>query len=310
MPIIPDVVGITSNQRLRTLAAERVPGASLRFFRVVFAAVVAISALRLLILDWTSTLYSNPTIHFAYSGLGWVPVLPSTLMRIQVAAIAIAAVAVAFGFMYRYSIALVWFLFSWMEFTEATVYLNHYWFISVMSFLMIFLPLDSRGTVPRGTLWMVRFQVGVVYIFAGLAKINTDWLLQGLPMALWLPGRTDLPIVGPMLNHQSVAIALAWGGAIFDCAVVWFLLWRRTRLWAWLCVVAFHIATFILFPPIGVFPFLMVAASLVFFEPDWPIELAGRVTGWLAGRQVMPDAFARRLESAGASQDGQARRIG
>ncbi len=302
MPIIPDVVGITSNQRLRTLAAERVPGASLRFFRVVFAAVVAISALRLLILDWTSTLYSNPTIHFAYSGLGWVPVLPSTLMRIQVAAIAIAAVAVAFGFMYRYSIALVWFLFSWMEFTEATVYLNHYWFISVMSFLMIFLPLDSRGTVPRGTLWMVRFQVGVVYIFAGLAKINTDWLLQGLPMALWLPGRTDLPIVGPMLNHQSVAIALAWGGAIFDCAVVWFLLWRRTRLWAWLCVVAFHIATFILFPPIGVFPFLMVAASLVFFEPDWPIELAGRVTGWLAGRQVMPDAFARRLESAGQAR--------
>ena len=51
------------------------------------------------------------------------------------------------------------------------------------------------------------------------------------------------------------------------------LLWRRTRLAAWLALVVFHVCTWALFP-IGVFPWLMIGAATVFFEPDWPRRLA------------------------------------
>ena len=54
-----------------------------------------------------------------------------------------------------------------------------------------------------------------------------------------------------------------------------FLLWRRTRLAAWLTLVVFHLCTWALFP-IGVFPWLMVGAATVFFEPDWPRRILAR----------------------------------
>ena len=39
----------------------------------------------------------------------------------------------------------------------------------------------------------------MVYVFAGLAKLNADWLLDAQPLRIWLAARSDLPIVGPLL---------------------------------------------------------------------------------------------------------------
>ncbi len=263
---------------IRTASARPVSGKSLVAFRVVFGAVVAVSAIRLLLTDWAVSLYGGPTRHFAYAGLGWLPVPSAFLMRVMITAIAIAAVLVMLGYRYRISMVILWVLFTWMEFTEATVYLNHYWFISVMGALMIFLPMDSHDAVPVGSVWLVRFQVAVVYVFAGIAKLHGDWLLHGLPMSLWLGTRSDLPVVGGLLESVTTAVVLSWAGALFDCFVVVFLLWRRTRLVAWLTVFAFHVLTWLLFPIIGVFPFLMVGASLIFFDPDWPTRLPDWLT--------------------------------
>ena len=55
----------------------------------------------------------------------------------------------------------------------------------------------------------------------------------------------------------------------FDLLVVPALCWRRTRPYAWGAIVVFHVVTWRLFP-IGVFPWLMIAVSTVFFAPDWP----------------------------------------
>ena len=74
---------------------------------------------------------------------------------------------------------------------------------------------------------------------------------------------------GQFLEQRWTAYALSWAGAAFDCSVVALLLWRRTRVWAWVAVVAFHVATWVLFP-IGVFPWLMIGVTTIFFAPDWP----------------------------------------
>jgi hypothetical protein len=59
-------------------------------------------------------------------------------------------------------------------------------------------------------------------------------------------------------------------GALFDLTIVLWLLYRRTRLVAFVVVAMFHTITWILFPSIGLFPLLMTLSSLIFFEPDWP----------------------------------------
>jgi hypothetical protein len=118
----------------------------------------------------------------------------------------------------------------------------------------------------------------VVYIFAGLAKINTDWMIEAQPLRIWLAARSDLPVVGPLLAQLWVAYAFSWFGAAYDLTVVCFLLWRRTRLLAYSSVVVFHAMTAVLFP-IGMFPWVMIASTLIFFPPDWPRWLLARA-GW------------------------------
>ena len=54
---------------------------------------------------------------------------------------------------------------------------------------------------------------------------------------------------------------------------------ERTRRWAYLAVVVFHVLTRVLFP-IGMFPVIMTLSALVFFEPDWP----RRALAWISAR--------------------------
>ena len=88
-------------------------------------------------------------------------------------------------------------------------------------------------------------------------------------MATWLASRTDVAVVGPLLDEPWAGRAASWAGVLFDLTIVGWLLWRRTRLVAYLAVIVFHVLTWRLFP-IGVFPWVMIAGTLVFFPPDWP----------------------------------------
>ena len=129
---------------------------------------------------------------------------------------------------------------------------------------------------PSGWVWLLRFQVGVVYVFAGLAKLQADWLVRASRSALAAGPRR--PAGGrPAGGLEAVRPrASRWPArAVRLPIVVPLLLWRRTRLVAWLALVAFHVCTWVLFP-IGVFPWLMIGVATVFFEPDWPRRLLAR----------------------------------
>ena len=279
--------------RLVQAATEPVPAGSAAVFRIAFGLLGVAMVLRFVANGWISEVYVEPAHHFSYYGFGWVRAWPGWGMHAHFALLGLASLGVALGYRYRLSIAAFFLLFTYIELIDKTTYLNHYYFVSLMSLLMVFLPLhrswslDARrgpiaqrpSTIPRGVLWMLRAQIGLVYVFAGIAKLNPDWLLHADPLRIWLYNTTDTPLIGFFVRETWMAYAMSWAGAFFDLTIVGWLLWRKSRPFAYVILVAFHVATGVLFPSIGMFPWIMIGATLLFFDPDWPARLSRRTRG-------------------------------
>ena len=259
--------------------------AALAAFRIVFGLVLLASVLRFIANGWVSRFFVERTFYFKYWGFEWVRPWSETGMYAHVGALAVLAVLVTIGWFYRAAIVLFFLGFTYIELIDVTNYLNHYYLVSLLCLVCCFLPLNRAwsvdawrdpsiraATLPAWMTYAVRFQVGVVYFFAGLAKLGEDWLLRAQPLGHWLASRTDAPIVGPLLGERSVAYAMSWAGFLFDTTIVAWLLWSRSRPFAYAVVLVFHTATGMLFN-IGMFPFIMVTAALIFFSPSWPRRL-------------------------------------
>lgn len=258
-------------------------------FRIGFGVLMLASTVRFVARGWVSAFYLEPQFHFAYLGFGWVRPLPEVWMYAVVGLTALFSLFVAIGLFYRFSITAFFLLFTYVELIDKTYYLNHYYFVSLLSFLLIFLPLhrafsldvrlgltEGASRVPAWTLYVIRLQLALVYLFAGVAKLEPDWLFHAMPLQTWLRTSTDLPFIGPLFDTTWVAFAMSWAGLLFDLSIPFLLLWWRTRPFAYLAVIAFHVLTALLFP-IGMFPWIMLVATLIFFsERDYQ-----KVARWL-----------------------------
>lgn len=105
--------------------------------------------------------------------------------------------------------------------------------------------------------------------------MRKDWLLHGEPIGEWMRERVHLPFYGWFIGHDWAKYIFAWGGMLFDLFIVPAIAWRKTRPFAIVACVFFHITNATFFE-IGIFPPLMLVATTIFFEPDWPRRLAAR----------------------------------
>ena len=268
------IIAILSGLERRAL--DPVDGASTSAFRILFGIIGLTAVARFFAYGWIDALYLAPAHHFTYPGFDWVQPWPGWGMYAHFAALGLLSIGIAAGYRWRWCAALFAIGFTYVELLDQTTYLNHYYLVSLLALLPAVLPLDGRA-VPRWAIWTLRFQIGIVYGFAGLAKLNPDWLLQALPLRIWLYQHSDLPAAGPLLAATETAYAMSWAGALFDLAIVPALLWRHTRIIAYAALALFHLLTGLLFPQLGIFPALMTASALLFFTPDWPQRLRDRI---------------------------------
>lgn len=267
----------------------QVASAPLVVFRIIFGALMLFGTSRFLYKGWVQDLYITPDFHFGYLGFEWVTPLPGNWMYLPFVLMIIASLGILLGAFYRGSAILFFLAFTYVELLDKTNYLNHYYFVSLVSFLMIFVPanadcsIDARRnssiyqkTIPQWSIRILQFQLACVYFFAGVAKVQSDWLLDAQPLKTWLQAHRDLPYIGPWLAQESVAYLFSWFGCIYDLFIVLFLLLPKTRPWAYACVIFFHLTTWYLFP-IGVFPWVMIFSTLLFFPPDFHRNLLKRI---------------------------------
>ncbi len=261
---------MTAIDRLAARAAEPVDAASVVAWRVAFGLAMLLAVVRFFAYGWIDQQYIQPDVYFPYPGFEWISPWPAWGMYAHFAALGVLAILVAAGVWWRASIGLFFLGFTYVELLDQTNYLNHYYLVSLLCGLAFFMPI-GRGvrTIPRWCLWTLRVQVGLVYFFAGVAKLGADWLFEAQPLQIWLAANTDAPVVGQWLDATWIAYAASWAAAVFDLCLPFALLWRRTRVPAFAAAVVFHVATAHLFQ-LGLFPWLMLANATLLFEPCWP----------------------------------------
>jgi hypothetical protein len=267
-------------QRVCAALFEPVDISFLVFFRIIFGGILLWESYRFFTHGWIRRYYIEPVVNFSYYGFSWVKPWPEPGMYIHFFVLGLAAACVMVGFLYRFAAPVLFLTFTYSFLLDQTRYLNHFYLVCLISFLMCFLPAERAfsvdallrrrirsDVVPAWTLWLLRAQVGIPYFYGGIAKLNSDWIRGGEPMRSWLRPLTRVMGGSPIFTSDWVVYGFVIGGLLLDLLVVPLLLWRRTRPFALAAAIAFNLINAVIFD-IGIFPWLMLGSLLIFFPPD------------------------------------------
>ena len=253
-------------------------------FRLFFGLLMFFSIFRFWYNGWIETVYIEPLLHFKYYGFEWVKSLDEW-NYLLFAICAVTSILITIGYKYKISIILFFISFTYIELIDKTTYLNHYYFVSIISFILIFVPANCKysidayknkiehNQVPAWSIDIIKVMLFIVYFYAGLAKINSDWLIKAMPLSIWLPGKYDLPVIGSLMDEKWVAFTMSWCGMIYDLLIGFFLFSKKYRNIAFLFVIVFHIMTAIFFPSIGMFPYIMITSTIIFLNKNIHIAI-------------------------------------
>lgn len=227
--------------------------------------------------------YIDPALHFTYYGFDWVKPWSGNGMYVHCYVVGIAAALIIVGLFYRLASLVFCLGFTYLFLLDQARYLHHYYLICLLGLLLTFLPANRKfsldallrpklrsNVAPAWTLWLLRLQFAVVYFYAGVAKCTPDWL-RCEPVRTMLAYKQhrfpDASFLTQFFTDEWFVALVAYGGMIFDLAIVPLMLFRSTRWIALPFVFAFHLANTQLFD-IDIFPWMMIAATLILFYPD------------------------------------------
>ncbi len=248
-------------------------------FRIVFGLVVAADAFGGMATGWTHRAFIQPDFTFNFIGMDFLQIFVGEQMYILYTLFGICGLLITFGAYYRISAFGAAILWTIIYFAQKTNYNNHYYLLMILCWLMAFMPANQYFSYdakrkpeiksiscPRWSVLVFVVLLFVVYTYASIAKIYPDWI-AGEPMDIWFGGKRSYPIIGDIIQNETIQFTIAIGGILFDLLIIPMLLWKRTR---WLGVAAsviFHIFNSIIFK-IGTFPYLMLGSMVLFFEAE------------------------------------------
>jgi vitamin K-dependent gamma-carboxylase len=285
----------TIQQRLN----EPTSGIGLVVFRILFGFLMVFEAL-FVFLPWTRMILSPKHFHLNYPAFSFVGPLPAPWYIVEPVILAVVAMGMAIGYRFRLCAVLFTIIFAHLFFIDQLVFNNHLYLYILMGGLLAATPaaafwsVDSykkRGgigygastetgkLVPKWSVYLLQFQLLILYVFGGIAKLNGDWL-QGEPVRYWASLLQEQVWLGELLIKEWSVWGISYGGLFFDLLVGFFLLHRKTFLPAACAAIAFHVTNSQLFL-IGSFPVFGILSLVLFLPSDMAQSIEAKVKGWL-----------------------------
>jgi len=163
--------------------------------------------------------------------------------------------------------------FSYFWLLDKGYFNNHYYFISIICFLIILTnqnnPFNQNNYVPRIQLVALQAMIIIIYFIAGLNKLTPYWLIDMQPVTHILETKHNLTGHKFLINPITISM-MTYGGLIYDLCIGFLLLIRPTKIFAFLLVILFNCINYFLFRDvgeIGAFPLIMISTLTLFISP-------------------------------------------
>ena len=258
---------------------QPIDNAPLIIFRIFFGFLLAAETFGAILTGWVKENFIKPEFTFSHIGMEWLQPLPGNGMYFYFATMGILGILVMIGYKYRLTLSaftILWTLTYWMQ---KTSYNNHYYMLILVCLIMIFLPANRYASVdvkqnpeikswsmPQWCSWVMILQIAIVYLFATLSKFYPDWL-DGTFTKNLLANKSPFPFVQDIFNQKWFYLFIAYSGIAFDLLIVPLLLWKKTRTFAFIASLIFHLFNAVTLQ-IGIFPFFALSFAVFFYPPE------------------------------------------
>lgn len=263
--------------------------APLAIFRILMGLLMSAEGFGAIITGWVRENYVDTEFTINFIGFDFLQILVGPQAYVLYALLGVFGLGIAFGYRYRLSIICYTIIWAAVYFGQKTSYNNHYYLLLLVCFLFILVPAERFASMdvksgrvkksevtPYWTIFSFKFLLLIVYVYASIAKLYPDWL-DGTVVELFLSSRKDWPILSSVYDKAWFIYLVAYGGIIFDMFVIPALWYKPTRIYAFIISIFFHIFNSVVFH-IGIFPYMMLISSVLFFDSAFIRKLFFRNT--------------------------------
>lgn len=264
---------------LSRLLFQKIDNSPLIIFRIFFGILVSLECFGAIATGWVRRNLVEPQYTFPFIDFAWLETLAGPGMYFYFFIMGSLGICIALGYRYRASSIAFTLLWTGSYLMQKGAYNNHYYLLILISFLMCFFPANADysmdvkyGNKPKENSmygyvkWAIVLQLFIVYVYASVAKMYGDWLDFGM-IKILMKSKADYFLIGELLQQPWIHKIIGSVGILFDLLVVPALLWKPTRKFAFFASIFFHLFNSIVFQ-IGIFPYLSLAFSVFFFEPE------------------------------------------
>ena len=244
---------------------------SLVIFRICFSIVLIVQTIYFFKLGFIENNILKPFILFPFFDFLSNP--SEQLVYFSAILMLISNIGMIFNKTSRMSCLIFFLTFTYLWLLDRAYFNNHYYFISIITFLLFFLNKESSFKknyyVPKINIIVFQIMIFLIYFISGVNKINPYWIFDLQPMTHIL--QTKAQVSGNNLFSNYITISLfTISGLIYDLVIGFFLIFKKTRIIGFIFVLIFNSLNFFLFKDvgeIGVFPFLMISTLVLFIDP-------------------------------------------
>jgi vitamin K-dependent gamma-carboxylase len=255
-----------------------IDGRVLGLFRLLFGAMMVYQCSYYFKTNLIDDGFMKPYVLFKYDGLEFIDRLPREWMFGLLGVLALSAIGIATGVLFRVSAYVFAGIQLYFLLLEKAYYNNHIYLFVLLAFLLgltnahHFLSLrsgkDRLTHVPYWQQWILQAQIVIVYFYASFVKLKSDWLVLKQPMTTLVESYPPTRTLHGLVKLPGMVEFFTYGGAMLDLASPLLLWYKPFRKYALIPFLLFHLVNGQIFNDIGVFPYVMATALLLFYLPN------------------------------------------